>query len=203
MRQKGSTIINVSGLTLGITCSIILFLLVAHIASYDNFQSKRDRIYRVVNQSDGKNGTNYQTGVPTVLPDAFKADFHEAEEVVFTSYRNDALILIPQSDGELKKFEEENGVVLTEPSYFKIFDRKVISGDPLKGIDEPNEAMISVSLAKKYFGSEDAIGEILNYEDQDYKITGILEDSPSNTDFPFELILSYATIKTQSLQNGW
>ena len=203
VRQKGSTIINVSGLTLGITCSIILFLLVAHIASYDNFQSKRDRIYRVVNQSDGKNGTNYQTGVPTVLPDAFKADFHEVEEVVFTSYRNDALILIPQQNGELKKFEEENGVVLTEPSYFKVFDRKIISGDPLKGIDEPNEAMISVSLAKKYFGKEDAIGEILSYEDQDYKITGILEDAPGNTDFPFELILSYATIKTQSLQNGW
>lgn len=203
VRQKGSTIINISGLTLGITCSIILFLLVAHIASYDNFQSKRDRIYRVVNHSEGKNGTNYQTGVPTVLPDAFKADFHEAEEVVFTSYRNDALILVPQGNGENKKFQEENGVVFTEPSYFKVFDRAVRAGDPLKGVDEPNEAMISVSLAKKYFGKEDAIGEVLSYDGDDYKITGILEDAPSNTDFPFELILSYATIKTESLQNGW
>lgn len=203
MRQKASTIINISGLTLGITCSIILFLLVAHISSYDNFQTKRDRIYRVVNHSEGKNGTNHQTGVPTVLPDAFRADFHEAEEVVFTSYRNDALILVPQPNGESKKFQEESGVVLTEPSYFKIFDRTVKSGDPLKGIDEPNEAMISVSLANKYFGKEDAIGEVLRYEDQDYKITGILEDAPSNTDFPFNLILSYATIKSQALQSGW
>jgi putative ABC transport system permease protein len=203
VRQKASTIINISGLTLGITCSVILFLLVAHIASYDNFQSKRDRIYRVVNHSEGKNGTSHQTGVPTVLPDAFKADFHEAEEVLFTSYRNDALILIPQENGESKKFQEENGVVLTDPAYFKIFDRKILSGDALKGIDEPNEAMISVSLAKKYFGKEDAIGEVLSYEDHDYKITGILEDAPGNTDFPFDLILSYATIKTQSLQNGW
>lgn len=203
VRQKASTIINISGLTLGITCSIILFLLVAHISSYDNFQTKRDRIYRVVNHSEGKNGTNHQTGVPTVLPDAFRADFHEAEEVVFTSYRNDALILVPQPNGESKKFQEESGVVLTEPSYFKIFDRTVKSGDPLKGIDEPNEAMISVSLANKYFGKEDAIGEVLRYEDQDYKITGILEDAPSNTDFPFNLILSYATIKSQALQSGW
>lgn len=203
VRQKGSTIINISGLTLGITCSIILFLLVAHIASYDNFQSKRDRIYRVVNQSDGKNGTNYQTGVPTVLPDAFKADFHEAEEVVFTSYRNDALILIPQPNGELKKFQEENGVVYTEPSFFKIFDRTMISGDPLKGIDDPNEALISVSLAKKFFGKEDATGEVLSFEGDDYKITGIMQDAPTNTDFPFELILSYVTIKAQSQQAGW
>jgi ABC-type antimicrobial peptide transport system permease subunit len=203
VRQKSSTIINISGLTLGISCSIILFLLVAHIASYDNFQSKRDRIFRVVNQSNGKNGTNHQTGVPTVLPDAFKADFHEVEEVVFTSYRDGALILIPQPNGESKKFQEENGVVYTAPSYFKVFDRKIITGDASKGIDDPNEAMISLSLAKKFFGKEDAIGQVLKHEDQEFKITGIMEDSPSNTDFPFELILSYATIKTQSLQGGW
>lgn len=203
VRQKASTIINISGLTLGISCSIILFLLVAHISSYDNFQSKRDRIYRVVNQSEGKSGTNYQTGVPTVLPEAFKNEFHEAEEVVFTSYRDGALILVPQATGEAKKFQEEGGVVFTEPSYFKIFDRTVISGDPLKGIDEPNEAMISVSLAKKYFGKEDAIGEVLKHDEHEYKITGILTDAPNNTDFPFDLILSYATIKTQSQQGGW
>jgi putative ABC transport system permease protein len=203
VRQKVSTIINVSGLTLGIGCSIILFLLVAHIASYDNFQSKRDRIYRVVNQSNGKNGTNYQTGVPTVLPEAFKNDFHEAEEVVFTSYRDGALILVPQSSGDAKKFQEESGVVFTEPAYFKIFDRNVISGDPAQGIDDPNEAMISVSLAKKYFGKEDVIGEVVKHDQHEYKITGILEDSPNNTDFPFDLILSYATIKSESQQGGW
>ncbi|HEY0654948.1 MAG TPA: ABC transporter permease [Chryseosolibacter sp.] len=203
VRQKGSTIINISGLTLGISCSIILFLLVAHISSYDNFQSKRDRIYRVVNQSDGKNGTNYQTGVPTVLPEAFKNEFHEAEEVVFTSYRDGALILVPQANGESKKFQEESGVVFTDPAYFKTFDRKVITGDPLKGIDDPNEAMISVSLARKYFGKEDAIGEVVKHDEHEYKITGILEDSPSNTDFPFDLILSYSTIKAQSQEGGW
>src|SRR5687768_2755814 len=95
-RQKGSTIINISGLTLGITCSLVLFLMVIHLASFDNFHSKRERIFRVVNESQGNQGTHYQAGVPTVLPDAFRADFPEAEEVVFTSYRSGSMVSIPQ-----------------------------------------------------------------------------------------------------------
>src|SRR5688500_7545445 len=95
-RQKGSTIINLSGLTLGITCSLVLFLMVAYLSSFDNFHTKRDRIYRVVNQSEGNQGTQYQSGVPAVLPDAFRGDFPEAEQVVFTSYRAGGLVSIPQ-----------------------------------------------------------------------------------------------------------
>lgn len=202
-RHKGSTFINISGLTLGIACSLVLFLMVSHFASFDKHHSKKDRIYRVVNQSEGNQGTNYQPGCPSVLPDAFRGDFPEAEEVVFTSYRSGSLILVPQRNAESKKFLEEYGVVFTEPSFFKIFDRKVLLGDALKALDDPNEAIISVSWAKRYFGTEDAIGEVVQYNEHQYKVAAIVEDAPNNTDFPFELMLSYATVKKETEANGW
>ncbi len=202
-RSKGSTFINLSGLTLGIASSLLLFLMIRFQSSFDNFHSKGERIYRVVSSSDGNQGRDYTPGVPPVLPEAFKNDFPEAEQVLFTSYRSGGLVTIPQKVGEPKKFEEKKGIVYTQPNYFQIFDRKVLSGDVSKGLDDPNEAIISKGAALKYFGKEDALGEILSFEKKDFKVTAIVEDYPSNTDFPFDLFLSYVTIKKEKDEAGW
>lgn len=202
-REKGSTVINIAGLTLGITCSLVLFLLVKHLASFDSFHTNRDRIYRVVTESDGNNGKFYTPGVPPVLPDAFRQDFPEAEEVTFISSRTQALITIPQRTGESLKFHEDNGVAFSQPNFFKIFDRKIVMGSAAKGLDDPNEAIISQSLAKKYFGKEDVIGEILRYDTMEYKITAVMQDHPVNTDVPFNLMLSFASIKKAKDAIGW
>lgn len=203
-RSKVSTLINLSGLTLGVTTSIILFLMIRFQSSFDDFHSNRDRIYRAGYSSDGNQGKSYTAGVPPAFPDAFKTDFSVAEEVVFTSYRgNGALITIPQLQGEPKKFEEDKGVVYTQPNFFKVFDRKIIMGSAEKGLDEPNEAILSKKSALKYFGKVDAIGEIISFESRDFKVLAIMEDSPNNTDLPFELMLSLATIKKEKDEVGW
>lgn len=203
LREKGSSFLNVAGLTLGITCSLVLFLLVKHLATFDNFHKNRDRIYRVVTESDGNSGKFHTPGVPAVLPDAFRQDFPEAEEVTFTSYRSNSLIRVPQENGEAKKFQEERGVVFAQPNFFRIFDRSLLAGNPEKAIDEPNEAIISRSLARKYFGKEDVLGELVKYDTIEYKITAVMEDYPVNTDFPFSLMLSYETIRKQREEAGW
>lgn len=203
LRQKSISLINLAGLTLGITSSLVLFLMVAYMSSYDSFVTKRDRIYRVVNQSQGNNGTDYQAGVPTVLPDAFRNDFPEAEEVVFISGGSSQLVVIPQRNGELKKIQEDQGIAFTEPGYFKLFDRAMIQGVAAGAIDEPNEAIISTSLARKYFDKEDVVGEVLKFEDAEYSIKAVMEDAHPNTDFPFNLLLSYSTIKKQREESGW
>ena len=203
LRQKSSAIINISGLTLGITASIILFLLLQHLKSFDKFESKYDRIYRVVTSSDGNDGKNYTSGVPSVLPPVFRLDFPEAAEVVFTQYNSGALILVPQKNGENKKFSEEAGVVFTESNFFKIFDRDILLGDASKALDEPNEAIISKELAKKYFDREDVAGEVIKYGDHEYKIGAVMADPPNNTDFPFTLMLSYETIRKEVEEHGW
>lgn len=202
-RQRGSTLINISGLTLGITCSLVLFLLVRHLSSFDNYHAKRDRIYRVVTESDGNSGKFHTAGIPVPLPAAFKNDFPEAEEVMFSSYRSGALITIPVDNGEPKRYTEERGVTFTEPNFFKIFDRKILEGDAIKGLDDPNEAVISTSLAEKYFGTKDAIGKVIRHDTIDYKITAVMEDAPANTDLPFNLILAYASIAKARESSGW
>jgi predicted permease len=202
-RKKGSTLINITGLSLGIAGSLILFLIVTRHSTFDNFHTKVDRIYRVTHTSKGNDGDRFTGGTPNVFHDAFRNDFPEAEEVAFTSYRSGALITIPQgSSQEPRKFEEERGVVYTVPSFFRIFDRKVLMGDAIKGLDDPNEAVISKKLAMKYFGKEDAIGEVVKFENVEYKIAAVMEDAPVNTDFPFDLMLSYITIKKDHEQNG-
>lgn len=203
IRQKSSALLNISGLTLGITASIVLFLLLQHLNSFDTFQSNYNRIYRVVTSSDGNDGKNYTSGIPSVLPPAFRLDFPEAEEVVFTQYNAGALILVPQDNGESKKFQEEAGVVFTEPNFFKIFDRNILVGDAFKALDEPNEAIIAEALAQKYFGHKDVIGEVIKYGEHEYKIAAVMADPPSNTDLPFTLMLSFETIRKPVEEHGW
>jgi putative ABC transport system permease protein len=202
-RKKGSTFINVVGLSLGIAGSLVLFLITSRHSTFDNYHTKGDRIYRISHSSKGNDGERFTPGIPNVLPDAFRNDFPEAEEVVFTSYRSGSLILVPQGNGEApKKYEENKGVVFTQPAFFRVFDRKTLIGDPIKALDDPNEAVISKSLALKYFNKEDPIGEIVRYDTLEYKIGAVIEDAPNNTDFPFDLMLSYVTIKKQAEQNG-
>lgn len=204
LRQRSSTLLNISGLTLGIAASIVLFLLLQHLNSYDKFQSNYNRIYRVVNSSDGNDGNkNYTPGVPSTLPPAFRLDFPEAEEVTFTQYHSGALIVIPQPEGESKKFSEEGGVVFAEPNFFKIFDQDVLIGDAPRSLDEPNEAVISLSLAKKYFDREDVIGEVVKSGEHEFKIGAVIADPPNNTDLPFTLMLSYETVRKETEEHGW
>lgn len=203
LNQKGSAVLNIAGLSLGITASIILFLLVNHMLSFDKFQANYDRIYRVVTQSDGNNGKNHTPGVPSVLAPAFKNDFPEAEAVMFASYRSGSLILVPRDNAEPKKFDEEAGVVFIEPTFFSIFSRNVLIGDGPKSLDEPNEAVISKSLAKKYFEREDVVGETVMLGTREYRIGAVIDDPTDNTDFPFTLLLSYETIRKDTEENGW
>jgi putative ABC transport system permease protein len=203
LRQKSSAFINISGLTLGITAGIVLFLLLQRLTSYDKFQTNYNRIYRVVTMSDGNDGKNYTAGVPSVLPPAFRIDFPEAEEVTFTQYQSGALILVPQRNGENKKFSEQAGVVFAEPNFFKIFDRDILMGDAAKSLDEPREAVISKSLALKYFEREDVVGEVIQFGEHEFTIGAVMADPQSTTDFPFTLMLSYETIRKANEEHGW
>jgi putative ABC transport system permease protein len=203
LRESGNTVINVAGLTLGITGTFVLFLIVWNGINYDTYHSRYDRIYRVVSKEKGNMGDSFTQGIPPVLPEAFESDIHEAEEVAITAYRRNNLIAVPQPDGSVKKYEEPAGVVFTQPSFFRIFDRKLMSGFSDKALDEPNEAIISVKWALKYFGKEDGAGRSIVFDNIEYKITAVMEDFPPNTDFPFDLMLSYITIKRQMDHAGW
>jgi putative ABC transport system permease protein len=202
-RQRSSAFFNIGGLTLAIGSSIVLFLFVNHVTSYDTFHTNYNRIYRVVTQSEGNEDKFYTPGIPTPLPTAFQNDFPEAEKVVFTSYVDDGVISIPQRKGTPLKFQEQHGIVYTEPSFFDVFTRASLVGDARQGLDEPNEAVISRTIALKYFNKIDAIGEVISFDNIDYKISAVVEDIMDNTDFPFSLFLSLETVRKKKEERGW
>lgn len=202
-REKTNSILNIAGLTLGITGSLILFLIVHQGNQFDKHHENKDRIFRVVSSSKHNGGEFFTQAAPPVLPASLKSDFQEIEEVVFTSYHRNNLIGIFKPDGSVTKHKEEKGVVFTQNSFFRIFNRKLLSGDEAKVLFEPNKALISEAWAEKFFLTRDVLGKEIQFDNVTYEIEGLIEDYPITTDLPFDLMLSYATIQDHMEERGW
>jgi len=197
LRQKTYTAINIVGLTLGISAAILIFTLVSYQLSFDDFHPDKDRIYRITTQMQSETLDHFAC-VPQPLGKALRNDYDIAEATARIVYYRNTLVSLP-GQKEIKKFEEENGVAFTEPAFFDIFDFPLVQGDKRTALKNPNSALITESIAKKYFGSEGAataIGRTIRVNnDVNFTITGILRDLPPNTDRKQEVYLSYDNLK--------
>ncbi|MBT31024.1 MAG: hypothetical protein CMO01_15305 [Thalassobius sp.] len=200
-RNKIHTIINLSGLSLGISAAITIFLLLSFLFSYDRYHTNFDHIYRLVSSSDKNGGQsrNHTPGVPVVLPEAFKSDFPSVKDQVFVHYYMAGNVSL----GNGKDFYENEGIAFTEHSFFNIFDRKLIQGNPATVLRDPGKVVISQKFAKKYFGEEDPIGKTFKLDFKtDLIVEAVMEDFPDNTDFPFDMLITYNTIREQLEKDG-
>jgi putative ABC transport system permease protein len=203
-RNKNFTIINVSGLAVGIAVCLIIFLIVQFELSFDNFHAKKDRIYRVITEQQNADGPRPTRGVPYPLAGAFHNDFPSIISTAVNSNRNDQILIPDETNAQsFKKFKEESGVFFAEPSFFQIFDFKFLAGN-YASLKDPNNALLSRSTAEKYFGDwRLAIGKTIRHNNNHLmKITGILADPPANTDFQIRIMGSYATLKPDFLSNA-
>jgi len=184
-KHKAYSIINVLGLTLGIASCLIIFLVVQYELSYDKFNSKADRTYRVT-----LNAIDFNPCVSLAIAAPMRNDFPELEEVSQVWYRGSSLLTIGQ-----KKFEEEGGAFADE--YFSsVFDYHWLEGNYKTALKEPNTIVLTESLAHKYFGSSAAMGQMINLENRyNLKVTGVIKDLPGNTHLPFKYLVSFETIK--------
>jgi predicted permease len=191
--------INVMGLAMSMACCILIFTLVKYHLSFDNFHKDSDRIYRFVTEQH-RDEISYAVSVPPPFGKAFRTDYDFDEQVARTVISSNSLISIKQGE-EIKKFKEPEGASFAEPEFFEIFNFPFLNGDKKTSLTEPNTAVITERLAKKYFGTENVVNKTLRYENRiDFKITGILKDIPTNTDFKSEIYLSWATLQSQ---NDW
>jgi ABC-type antimicrobial peptide transport system permease subunit len=212
MAYKGTAIINILGLVIGIASAIVILTVIRFELGFDKFHSNIDRIYRVVRVS-GDDMSEFRTGVSYPVPNAIKEEISSLEMVTSVEYFGGAQVEIMSADGtSIKKFGEGAGFVLAEPSFFKVLDFKGtnfkwLNGNPEKALTEPFSIVLTRALAKKYFGDGNALGETLKLERQiDCKVTGVIEDLPNNTDFPFKALVSYSTLKRLSSEeqlNNW
>lgn len=181
-------LLNILGLALSMTCGLLIFILIKYHLSFDNFHHNPDRIYQFVTEQHREN-ISYTSSVPPGFANAFREDFGASGTVAQAATYTDVLVTYDQ-----KKFIEEAGTVFTEPAYFDIFNFPLLSGTNM--LAEPNTALITTSLAKKYFGNEDPINKVIKIENKlDARVTGILKDLPANTDQPAGIFVSWKSIK--------
>ncbi len=206
LAYKGNTIINVLGLVIGIASSLVILTIVRYELSFDKFHSLAERTYRVVRVSGTGMEINKQselrTGISYPVPMALKEELTSLENITSMEYLGGALIEVPDKSGAVtRKFRESGGCVLVEPSFFKVFDFhntgfKWIEGNPEKALIEPLNVVLTKSIADKYFPNGNALGGTLRFEKKfDCKVTGVVEDLPANSDFPFTTMLSYSSLK--------
>jgi predicted permease len=187
-RQKLTTTLHVTGLTLGITVCILIGLFIKHELSFDTYQSKADRTYRI-NQvwlDFGKKQFHYSTPFP--LADQLRKDVPGLEYVTKVHHPFENIIQINPT----KRLKQDH-VMMTDPEFLDVFDVKVIEGNAYEAMRKPYNALLTESTAKKFFGNEDALGKTFTYNDS-FNITvgGIIKDFPANTHLPASLLLSFS-----------
>ncbi|GHB83718.1 ABC transporter permease [Persicitalea jodogahamensis] len=193
-RNKTYATINILGLALGMACGLLIFMLVKYHLSFDDFHADSDRIYRIVTEQH-RDVISYTPGVPSPLGKAFRADYDFAEKVARIASEEDMTITVKDGD-KIELFKEEGGVAIVESEYFDIFNFPLVLGNMKTALVEPNTAIITERLAKKYFGDQNPINKTFQFGDKiDAKITGILKDFPKNTDQKTEIFVSYPTLK--------
>ncbi len=200
LRNRSYTIINVLGLSLGIACSIVLFLVVRHELSYDKYHTKADRIYRINSHITRDGQTNHIPATPAPMVEAVRNDLSGVERATFIHYVNSGMVKVTaNSDVALQEqlFLEESGIAYIDPDYFSIFDVKWLEGSPAV-LNEPYSAVISEQLARKYFGEGPALGRrILLNNRIKVQVNGVVENPPANSDLPFTILISQATRKAE------
>jgi putative ABC transport system permease protein len=191
LRSASSTTINVSGLSLGITCGLLIFSIIHYHLSFDNFHNNNERIYRFVTEQH-RDIVTYASSVPPAFGKAFRDDYTFGEKVGRICTLTEQLITV-EENGNTNKFRET--VAFAETEFFEIFNFPLIAGQLRTALAEPNTAVITENIAKKYFGNESPLNKTFRFGNQiDFKITGVLKDIPDNTDFRSEIYFSYATI---------
>ncbi|MEK6780392.1 MAG: ABC transporter permease [Bacteroidota bacterium] len=196
LKNKGYTFLNAIGLSVGLACFTLIGLWVKDELSYDKFHANADHIYRIGGLFTDESGQFDQAVTCIPLAPALISDFPEVEDALRIDI-NDAVVQLND-----KKFVEDD-ILGVDPSFFNLFSFKMLKGDKATALKEPYNIVLSESMAKKYFGDKDPIGESLrifkydpNGQGTEFKITGVIEDCPLNSHFHYNFLFSFKTIET-------
>jgi ABC-type antimicrobial peptide transport system permease subunit len=199
-KHKTYSLINVAGLAIGIAVSMFIFLWIRDELSFDRFHAGSENIFRLTEDQKGADGKIFPVAVtPELLGAGLKSDYPEVLE--FARFRPLGRNLI--SFGE-KPFTE-SGIAFADPSFLAIFNFPLVKGDPATALVGPTSLIITETVARKYFGSEDPMGRTLRLFDAiDLKVTGVARDVPRNSHLRFSFLGNFdVVIKELGYSGGW
>lgn len=194
--NKAFSSINVVGLSLGLTCAIIIYSLVSYHLSFDSFHPNTENTYRLVTEFKGETVGHWYP-VPPPLGKAFATDFSYADKVARTRYYRTVIVSLPE-EKEFRKFQEDGVVTFAEPEFFEMFNIPVLAGKA-SAIKDAKTCLVTQAIAKKYFDTEDVLDKVIRVNSYgtvvDFRIVGVLKDVPNNTHFTRQIYLSYENLK--------
>ncbi len=195
VRQKLYSLLNVSGLAIGLTCFMLIFLYIQDELSFDKMHGNSDRIYRVLEHFESEGVGEHSASQPFPVGPTLKNDFpRQVEEVVrLFNFQSPTLAM---ANREADKAFNESKVFFADSSFLKVFDFELLEGDKATALDEPNSVLITPTMARKYFGNADPIGKLLEFQGrQNLQVKGILEDAPLNAHFQYDFIVSFSSLR--------
>ncbi|NIG54970.1 ABC transporter permease [Chitinophaga sp. Cy-1792] len=194
-RNRMYTVINITGLAMGVTCAILIFCLINYHYSFDNYHPDKERIYRVVSETSFDNQLDPGPAAPTPMAGILKSEFAFTDAAAMRSGRS-AMLVTTSKAGDASKFKFPGAYI--QPDYFKIFDIPMLNGSrPV--LTEPNTALVTRKVAEQLYPGKDPVGKPLVVNNNVvYTIAGILADVPVNTDNQEQIYLPFENLRKLS-----
>ncbi|WP_185153357.1 ABC transporter permease, partial [Fulvivirga lutimaris] len=201
-KNKAFSIINILGMTIGMSSFMLIGIFVWEESQYDNYYKDKDRTYRLYDILTSDNGqVSYLPTIPPVFGPKLLSDYPEVESTLrIMDLKQDVLITI---EGESAYYK---GAVYSEASIFDMMDVDLISGNQETALERPNTIVISESFANTLFGSKDAVGESIELSQQPYEVTGVYADFSNHSHLNPPMILSFASFTQympETRMNDW
>ncbi|MFA9453822.1 MAG: ABC transporter permease [Candidatus Aminicenantaceae bacterium] len=202
-RQKVYSFINIVGLAVGLACCAVIILYVTNELTYDSYHPDAERIFRIGTHSINQVGEHSTAATPAPLALELKASYPQVEQAVrvIPPFENANNVLVVRGD---KRFFETR-LFFADPEIFEVFHIPFTQGEAKGALESPNCVVMTEGMAAKYFGDKPALGQTIaieidydigneNVKIEDYHVTGVIENAPSNTHFKYDMLLSPSTI---------
>ncbi len=189
-KNKATALINITGLSVGMTAAVLILLWVQNEMNFDNYQPDADKVYRLTT-SLKENNWIWET-TPLLLADAAKKDIPEIEKVSRLYPNNQPVFTIK---GNLT-YEKKCAYV--DDDWFNMFHYDFIKGNAASFAHNPNSIILTTSAAKRYFGNRNAIGAFIHIDSMNYQVKAIVKDAPVNSSFQFEAYMPLAALLTDA-----
>ena len=195
-KYKFISFINLFGLTVGLTCCLLILTYIVHELSYDKYNTKADRIYRVTrsfNNAEGVINLHLGAVAPPFGP-LLQNEFPDIEKVT-------RLLLIGNVPMRYEdKVFNEKDVFYADGNFFSLFDVPLLEGSPQTALSEPFSVLLTEEVAKKYFGDKDPMNKMIRLNNQfNFKVTGIFRPLPDNAHLHPQMMLSFSTLKDSAI----
>lgn len=198
-RHKLFTLINIIGLSIGISAFLVIYFVVHYDFTFDKFHKDSDRIYRVVMNISSQGNKNYSSGVPGPLAEAIKSQATGIEEITPLYTLSPHFVYIDKDKIAQKRFKDQDRITLADQQYFKIFNYVWLAGSSQHALDAVGQVVLTSQQARLYFPSlsyHEMIGKIVTYDTLKTTVSGVVETPTKNTDFTFHDFVSISTATT-------